>query len=73
MSEEHKALGWVDSEHHSFSLGFSSFICFFSYHPPLGFLAVDAQSAAAKHPEGKGTIDPEILVQAALQDAARIS
>ncbi|KAK7031016.1 hypothetical protein VNI00_013806 [Paramarasmius palmivorus] len=43
------------------------------YRPPPGSLAADAQSAAAKHPEGKGSIDPTVLAQAALKDAARIS
>ncbi|ESK96734.1 hypothetical protein Moror_6694 [Moniliophthora roreri MCA 2997] len=43
------------------------------YRPPPGSLAADAQSAAAKHPEGKGSIDAAVLTQAALKDAARIS
>ncbi|KAG7087644.1 hypothetical protein E1B28_013592 [Marasmius oreades] len=43
------------------------------YRPPPGSLAADAQSAAAKHPEGKANIDPQILAQAAIKDAARIS
>ncbi|EEB92845.1 hypothetical protein MPER_08583 [Moniliophthora perniciosa FA553] len=43
------------------------------YRPPPGSLAADAQSAAAKHPEGKASIDPAVLTQAALKDAARIS
>ncbi|KAF9264517.1 hypothetical protein L218DRAFT_862795 [Marasmius fiardii PR-910] len=43
------------------------------YRPPPGSLAADAQSAAAKHPEGKVAIDPQVLTQAAIKDAARIS
>ncbi|KAJ8075067.1 hypothetical protein PM082_019394 [Marasmius tenuissimus] len=43
------------------------------YRPPPGSLAADAQSAAAKHPEGKASIDQTVLQQAAIKDAARIS
>ncbi|KAK1223422.1 hypothetical protein PQX77_013704 [Marasmius sp. AFHP31] len=43
------------------------------YRPPPGSLAADAQSAAAKHPEGKASIDQQVLQRAAIKDAARIS
>ncbi|KAE9400885.1 hypothetical protein BT96DRAFT_818680 [Gymnopus androsaceus JB14] len=45
------------------------------YRPPPGSLAADAQAAAAKHPEGKleSKIDTQILTEAAIKDAARIS
>ncbi|KIK64935.1 hypothetical protein GYMLUDRAFT_240285 [Collybiopsis luxurians FD-317 M1] len=45
------------------------------YRPPPGSLAADAQAAAAKHPEGKPEqkIDPQVLTEAAIKDAARIS
>ncbi|KAF5391960.1 hypothetical protein D9757_003264 [Collybiopsis confluens] len=45
------------------------------YRPPPGSLAADAQAAASKHPEGKPEhkIDPLVLTEAAIKDAARIS
>lgn len=45
------------------------------YRPPPGSLAADAQAAAAKHPQGKpdSKIDTQILTEAAIKDAARIS
>ncbi|KAJ4464747.1 hypothetical protein C8J55DRAFT_266117 [Lentinula edodes] len=45
------------------------------YRPPPGSIAASAQAAAAKHSEGKAEIkiDPQILTEAAIKDAARIS
>jgi len=44
------------------------------YRPPPGSLAAEAQAAAAKHPgNGEATVDPQVLQQAAIKDAARIS
>ncbi|THV02673.1 hypothetical protein K435DRAFT_652921 [Dendrothele bispora CBS 962.96] len=45
------------------------------YRPPPGSLAAEAQAAAAKHPNGESeqSIDPKVLQQAAVKDAARIS
>ncbi|KAJ3991518.1 hypothetical protein F5050DRAFT_1812442 [Lentinula boryana] len=45
------------------------------YRPPPGSIAASAQAAAAKHPEGKSEIkiDPQVLTEAAIKDAARIS
>jgi hypothetical protein len=45
------------------------------YRPPPGSLAADAQAAAAKHPSGKAEkkVDLQVLTEAAIKDAARIS
>ncbi|KAJ3809196.1 hypothetical protein F5876DRAFT_77986 [Lentinula aff. lateritia] len=45
------------------------------YRPPPGSIAASAQAAAAKHSEGKAEIkiDPQILTEVAIKDAARIS
>jgi len=45
------------------------------YRPPPGSLAADAQAAAAKHPSGKAEkkVDHQVLTEAAIKDAARIS
>ncbi|RDX44981.1 hypothetical protein OH76DRAFT_1457817 [Lentinus brumalis] len=43
------------------------------YRPPPGSLAAEAQSAAARHPEGDGThLDDETLREIAIRDAERI-
>ncbi len=43
------------------------------YRPPPGSLAAEAQSAAARHPEGDGThLDDETLREIAVRDAERI-
>ncbi|OCH88929.1 hypothetical protein OBBRIDRAFT_794740 [Obba rivulosa] len=43
------------------------------FRPPPGSLAAEAQAAAARHPEGDGTIvDEELLKEVAVRDAARI-
>jgi hypothetical protein len=43
------------------------------YRPPPGSLASEAQAAAAKHPHPDGHIDPNVLREAAREDAARIA
>ncbi|KAJ3715715.1 hypothetical protein C8R42DRAFT_778954 [Lentinula raphanica] len=45
------------------------------YRPPPGSIAASAQAAAAKRSEGKNEvkIDPQVLTEAAIKDAARIS
>ena len=43
------------------------------FRPPPGSLAAEAQSAAARHPEGDGThLDDNTLREIALRDAERI-
>ncbi|PCH42988.1 hypothetical protein WOLCODRAFT_144313 [Wolfiporia cocos MD-104 SS10] len=42
------------------------------YRPPPGSLAAEAQSAAAKHPDANGGVDPATLAQAAIVDARNI-
>ena len=43
------------------------------FRPPPGSLAAEAQSAAARHPEGDGThLDDAVLREIALRDAERI-
>ena len=43
------------------------------FRPPPGSLAAEAQSAAAKHPDGDGThLDDDTLREIALRDAERI-
>lgn len=43
------------------------------FRPPPGSLAAEAQSAAARHPDGDGThLDDETLREIALRDAERI-
>ncbi|KZV99451.1 hypothetical protein EXIGLDRAFT_724934 [Exidia glandulosa HHB12029] len=43
------------------------------YRPPADSLAAKAQRAAAGHPDTKPTIDPTVLADAAIKDAARIA
>ncbi|KAH7096228.1 hypothetical protein BKA62DRAFT_625186 [Auriculariales sp. MPI-PUGE-AT-0066] len=43
------------------------------YRPPPDSLAAQAQRAAAQHPNTKSNIDPNILADAAIKDAARIA
>jgi hypothetical protein len=43
------------------------------YRPPPGSLAAEAQAAAAKHPHPDGHLDPNVLREAAREDAARIA
>ena len=43
------------------------------FRPPPGSLAAEAQSAAARHPEGDGTrVDDNMLREVAVRDAERI-
>ena len=43
------------------------------FRPPPGSLAAEAQSAAARHPDGDGThLDDDTLREIALRDAERI-
>ncbi|EJD54397.1 hypothetical protein AURDEDRAFT_79282, partial [Auricularia subglabra TFB-10046 SS5] len=43
------------------------------YRPPSDSLAAQAQRAAAQHPDTKPHIDPALLTDAAVNDAARIA
>jgi hypothetical protein len=43
------------------------------YRPPPGSLAAEAQAAAAKHPDAHLDVDAEVLKEAAVEDAAKIT
>lgn len=43
------------------------------FRPPADSLAAKAQRAAAAHPDTKPHIDPAVLADAAIKDAARIA
>ena len=42
------------------------------YRPPPGSLAATAQAEAAKHPQAGSGLSDQLLLQAAIEDAARV-